>query len=279
MTRGAPAKAIAPPGTIAPGSHRGGESDEGDETPIAIAPAKMPRIGTISDRYQSYNLELLEVTGGEFWKPYAETPAERLPQEVPAPAEAQGDTPTEVEGSVFAYRPPIDLASVRLRMLAAALGPAYVRVSGTWANTTYLSDEEPAPAAPPEHFTGVLTPRQWRGVIEFAHAVDARVVTSFATCGGVRDASGAWSPEQARRLLDLTRSAGGSIAAAELMNEPTAAAMGGAPAGYDAAAYGRDYRVFRAFARQATPDMKILGPGSVGETDGSWGGAPTWQAC
>jgi hypothetical protein len=50
-----------------------------------------------------------------------------------------------------------------------------------------------------------------------------------------------------------------------------ACGMGGAPKGYDAAAYGRDFKAFRAFARQAVPDMVILGPGSVGETDGKWG--------
>ena len=45
------------------------------------------------------------------------------------------------------------------------------------------------------------------------------------------------------------------------MNEPNLAAMGGAPAGYDAAAYGRDFKRFHAFARAAAPDMLILGPG------------------
>jgi heparanase len=55
------------------------------------------------------------------------------------------------------------------------------------------------------------------------------------------------------------------------MNEPTFAVMGGAPEGYDAAAYGRDFKRFRTFAKQAAPDMLILGPGSVGETTGTWG--------
>jgi hypothetical protein len=49
------------------------------------------------------------------------------------------------------------------------------------------------------------------------------------------------------------------------MNEPTYAAMGGAPKGYDAAAYGRDIAVFRPFLKQASPDTIFLGPGSVGE--------------
>ena len=34
------------------------------------------------------------------------------------------------------------------------------------------------------------------------------------------------------------------------MNEPNLAAMGGAPAGYDAAAYGRDFKQFHSFVKQ-----------------------------
>ena len=107
--------------------------------------------------------------------------------------------------------------------------------------------------------------------MDFANAVDASIVTSFATSVGTRDATGGWTTVQARRLLDYTTSVGGRIAAAEYMNEPTLAAMGGAPAGYDAAAYGRDFKVFRAFVKRAAPDLVILGPGSVGETAGAGG--------
>src|SRR3954447_26927065 len=164
------------------------------------------------------------------------------------------------------YRPPIALGNARLRRLAAALGPAYVRVSGTWANTTYFSASEPPPAAPPAGFKGVLSRTQWQGVVDFARAVNAQIVASFATGAGTRDTAGVWTPEQATRLLDYTSAIGGRIAAAEFMNEPNLAVMGGAPAGYDAAAYGRDFKRFHAFARAAAPDMLILGPGSVGET-------------
>jgi hypothetical protein len=38
--------------------------------PMAIAPAKMPRIGTVDARFQSFNVEMVEVTGGRFWAPY-----------------------------------------------------------------------------------------------------------------------------------------------------------------------------------------------------------------
>jgi hypothetical protein len=83
---------------------------------------------------------------------------------------------------------------------------------------------------------------------------------------GNRDAAGIWTPDQARRLLDFTRMAGGNIAAAEFMNEPNLAAIGGLPAGYDPAAFGRDFRVFHEFAKQTVPEMMILGPGAINET-------------
>jgi heparanase 1 len=228
--------------------------------PIGVNPAKLPRAGTVDERFQSFNIEMVEVTGGRFWAPYKSAPTaapERPPARLSAPA---------IDPSLFRMRRPADLANPRLRKLAAALGPAYVRVSGTWANSTYFHDSDaPAPSAPPAGFGGILTRGQWRGVIDFAHAVNAEIVTSFAISPGVRDRNGVWTPDEARKFLEFTKRAGGSIAAAEFFNEPTFAAMGGAPKGYDAAAYARDFAAFVPFARKAAPDMVILGPGSVGE--------------
>ncbi|WP_245334884.1 hypothetical protein [Bradyrhizobium mercantei] len=205
--------------------------------------ATMPRVATIDPRFQSYNIEMVEVTGGRFWKPY-------------------GAGGAKVDR--FAARPPIDLHDGRLRKLAAALSPAYLRVSGTWANSTFFADSGTPPAAPPDGFKGVLTRQQWLDVIDFAHAVGSLIVTSFAISAGARDAAGRWNPDQARRLLTFTRSAGGQIAAAEFMNEPDLPAIGGAPDRYSAAAYGRDFAAFRAFMQATAPDVKILGPGTIG---------------
>jgi hypothetical protein len=152
-----------------------------------------------------------------------------------------------------------------LRRLAAALAPAYVRVSGTWANSTYFADSDDAPSAPPAGFKSVLTRQQWQNVVDFSRAVDARIVTSFAISPGNRDAAGVWNPDQAHRLLSYTSSLGGSIAAAEFMNEPDLAEMGGAPAGYDATAYGKDFAIFHAFMRRTTPETIILAPGTAGD--------------
>ncbi|MDB5579469.1 MAG: hypothetical protein JWR80_4645 [Bradyrhizobium sp.] len=219
-----------------------GSASPADEP--SLTPATMARIGTVDPRFQSYNIEMVEVTGGRFWKPYG-------------PNAAQGDS------GLYAYRPPIDLANPRLRKLAAALAPAYMRVSGTWANTTYFADTEQRPALPPAGFNEILTRAQWRGVVDFAAAAGAELVTSFAVSPGVHDAAGIWTPDQARRLLTFTRSIGGSIAAAEFINEPNLAANGSAA--YDAVAYGRDFKLFRSLVKKDFPETRILGPGTVGD--------------
>ena len=229
-----------------------------------LDPRLFPRIGEVDDRFQSYNVEMVEVIGGRFWKPYGGKADARADGH--APVERSSGVPVGMDPDIYQYRPPLDLDNRRLRTLAAALGPAYVRVSGTWANSVYFHDADtPAPQSPPDGFGGVLTRRQWNGVVAFAEAVDARIVTSFATSTGTRDAAGEWRPDQAQALLDFTHSAGGAIAATEFMNEPTFAEMGGAPAGYDAAAFGRDIAAFRSFIKRASPETIFLGPGSVGE--------------
>ncbi len=233
------------------------------ESAVSVNPASIPRIGTVEERFQSFNVEMLEVTGGRFWKPYKELKATSKTQ--PA-AQQSGPTPAGMNPDLYQYRPPINLGNPRLRKLAAALGPAYMRVSGTWANTTYFYNSDgPAPKTPPKGFNGVLTREQWKGVIDFSHAVNARIITSFATSPGTHDSAGVWTPDQARQFLSYTKSIGGSIAATEFMNEPNAAAMGGAPKGYDAADYGRDVTAFHRFLKQTAPDIMFLGPGSVGE--------------
>ena len=225
--------------------------------PSSIDPAKMPRVGTIDERFQSFNVEMVEVTGGRFWKPYSSTADTK---------NTSGNQPAGMSASLYEYRRPIDLYNPRLRKLAAALGPAYLRVSGTWANSTFFQNSDgPALENAPDGFKGVLTRQQWKGVIDFSNAVNAPIVTSFAISPGTRDASGAWTPTQAKQIIEFTRANNGTLAAAELMNEPTIPDMGGAPKGYDAVAYAKDLAAFRAFAKESAPKMLILGPGSVGE--------------
>lgn len=205
--------------------------------------AKLAKLGTVDARYQGYNVEMVEVTGGRFWAPYGGP-----------------------EGERYRQRPPIDLSDPKLIALAKGLGPSMMRVSGTWANNTYLEAEGEHLSAPPAGYVQVLTRDQWKAVVAFSKAVDASIVTSFAMSNGTRGADGVWTTEQAQRLLDLTREAGGSIYAAEFFNEsnmPSAAPE--TPKNYNAERYGAEFRIFRDWARKHAPEMKILGVGGVGE--------------
>ncbi|MEN3350354.1 MAG: hypothetical protein V7632_3989 [Bradyrhizobium sp.] len=214
---------------------------------LVLDVATMPHVATIDPRFQSYNIEMVEVTGGRFWKPYA-----------------AANGPPGSNGDRLAARAPIGLRDGRLRRLAAALSPAYLRVSGTWANSTFVSESDALPVVPPPGFSNFLTQRRWRSVIAFSNAVDAPIVTSFAISAGTRNKHGRWTSDQAKRLLAATLSARGHVAAAEFMNEPDLAAIGGAPDGYDAAAYARDFAKFRSFMQHTAPDVTILGPGTAG---------------
>src|SRR5258708_34308857 len=53
----------------------------------------------------------------------------------------------------YEYRPPIKLSNPRLRKLAAALGPPYLRVSGTWMNSTFFQDDDAAAMGLPRRAT------------------------------------------------------------------------------------------------------------------------------
>lgn len=241
-----------------------------DAQPVELTPSAMQKVGEVDERFQSYNVEMVEVTGGRFWAPYSPETFAALENPEAAAAAATPEeiaaTPSGMNPALYEMRSPIDLSNERLRKLAAALAPAYMRVSGTWANTTWFADSEPAPEQSPEGYSAILTHDMWRGVIDFSKAVDAGIVTSMPISPGTRDANGVWTPDQSRRWFQFTRENGGQIAAAEYFNEPNMAVMGGAPEGYDAEDFGRDFNIFREFVEQDSPDTLIHGPGSVGES-------------
>lgn len=223
----------------------------------AVDPGRLAAIGRVDARYQSYNVEMVEVTGGRFWAPYKTA----RDADSGGPSGGVNSTP-----AIFRQREPIDLGNPRLRALAKALAPAYVRVSGAWANSTYFHDSDaPPPAKPPAGYQGVLTRAQWAGVVAFSRATGAELVVSFPASAGTRSADLTWNPDQARRLMRLTRRLGGRIAAAEFVNEPNVGALVGLPASYTAVTFAADVVALRKLAAVEAPGMKIVGPGSTGE--------------
>jgi heparanase 1 len=213
----------------------------------------LKQTGKVDVRYQSYNIEMCEVIGGDFWIPY---------ELIDSVRKNSGKTGF----AALKWKiDPVNLYEKKLRTLAAALGPAYVRVSGTWANDIYFQNNNAPAGKAPAGFNNVLTRAQWKSVIDYCKAVDAKLVTSFAISAGMHDADGNYNTAQVKELIDYTKSIGGEIAAAEMFNEPTLSSHGNAPKGYDAQAYAKDFGVFSKFVKSYYPQMLVTGPGSVGE--------------
>lgn len=240
----------------------GGQALASPDDPAShLDPHALKSVARVDPRFQSYNIEMAEIVGGRFWAPYKDADARTSAEGSPRTGSLGFDA------TLFRQRPPADLSNARLRNLARALGPAYIRVSGSWANKTFFQDDDgPRLATPPKGFENVLTRRQWAGVLDFAKAVDGKITTSFAVSAGARDAAGNWSPAEARKLLRYTRKLGGTIHSAELINEPNLGATSGLPAGYDASNFARDIAAFRTFIANEAPEIRTVGPGSTGET-------------
>ncbi len=207
-----------------------------------LEPSNWAQVATVDAQFLSFNIEMAEVTGGEFWAPYDDPMRRRL-----------------------APRAPLDLRDQRLGRLAKALSPAMVRVSGTWANSTYIPElTERAPASPPAGFRQVLTQSRWRALTSLVNHSGNSLLLSFPASAGARDAQGQWSDSQARRLVALTRANRSRIKAVEFINEPNLVNLGALPNSYSATEYARDFRTFHAFARRELPEAIILGHSSSG---------------
>jgi hypothetical protein len=213
-------------------------------------------LGLIDDRFQSYNIEMASVIGGKFWKPYVDMKTQPKSHNEP-----------QSGAEVYQTLPPIDLYNSKLRTLANGLAPAYVRVSGSWATSTFFQDnDESKLEQPPKGFANVLTRGEWRGVIDFIKATNSKLIISFAGSTGVRDKNGVWTPIEANKLIRYTRRIGGKIYAAQLFNEPNILAGGyPMPNKYTAEDYSRDVNAFMIWAKNAMPATKIHGPGNTAE--------------
>jgi hypothetical protein len=163
-----------------------------------------------------------------------------------------------------------DFARRRLRLLAQALAPAYLRISGTAANATYYDMSAHPSSTPPAGYKLVLTRAEWDGVNQFAKTLGLKVVLGINAGPGPRSSSGTWQAANARKLLTYTVGQNDPLAAVEFGNEPNLFALSGMPAStYTATDYVRDLRVFNALRRSVVPGALLLGPGSFYNNAGS----------
>lgn len=228
---------------------------------IKLNPDALEVLREINPRMMSYNVEFAEVTGGTFWKAYT-------PGQIAGTEEFYVEPSSE--GIAAMYKDlmqvyaPIDLYNEKLRGLAKALGPAWVRVSGTWATKTYYDFDGTAGGKAPEGYLNVLTKEQWIGVLDFVKAIGAKLIVSVANCPGLHTAEEPWHPAEAEKLFSLSKEYGVPIHAAEFANEPNMMEDTGFPKGYTPAHYRRDQDLFFQWLRENYPDCICVGPSTTG---------------
>jgi heparanase len=206
------------------------------------------RIGTdrplheLDPRFVSVALDTSQVLGGRFWSRAARVDVGR------------GSDHVE----------PFDLARPRLRELARALAPAYLRIGGTEADHVYYSVTGDAPPEPPPGHELVLSAERWDALGDFARDVGFDLYFTVNAGPGPRGPDGAWQPDNAAGLLAYAAARKDPIAVLELGNELNAYwFIHGVRHQPDGARYAADIATFRELAQRYFPAAKIAGPANA----------------
>ena len=206
---------------------------------------------TVNPRMMSYNVEMTEVTGGTFWKAY--TPEQIAGTEKFPPIKGFHEM-----AGLMQWYDPIDTTNPRLIKLAKDLGPAWMRVSGTWATKTYYDFD--GKGLPESGWQNCMTKDQWVKIVKFADDIGAKILISVANCEGLHHADEPWNPSQAELIFNLSKELGHPIDAVEFTNEPNMMEITGFPAGYKAEHFRRDQDLFHKWVRENHPGTLIVGP-------------------
>ena len=131
---------------------------------IRLNPESNTKIRTVDERLMSYNIEMTEITGGTFWKAYT-------PEQIAGTEEFRFSgymTDFTAMADLMQVYPPINLYDEKLRRLAKALGPAWIRVSGSWATKTYYDFDGTTGGKAPDGYASVKS-LQAKAEINTAH--------------------------------------------------------------------------------------------------------------
>ena len=226
---------------------------------VKLQAAGLPALRQMDERLVSYNVEMTEVTGGTFWKAYTDAQVDGT-EEFPLIKDWLREM-----GKLQQWYDPIDTTNPRLIKLAKDLGPAWVRVSGTWANKTYYDFDGHTGGKVPEGFQNLLTKEQWLNLLDFVKAIDGKLLVSVANCPGIHNADEPFPFEQAELLFKTSKEYGVPISAAEFTNEPNMMEISGLPKGYTAADHARDHDLFGAWLKENYPECLFVGPCTCGD--------------
>jgi heparanase 1 len=193
----------------------------------------------IDERYLSVAVDTAMLVGGTFWDPNGGTGT-------------TGDYPV----------PPYDFTRPRLRALAGALAPAYLRLGGTDADRTHVDLSATPATTPPAGYKWVLTKAEWDGAVSFARALDFPILFTMNAGAGPRAGGLAWQPGDVEPLVQLAASRGDPVAVWELGNEvnayPIVDGLTVTPQ-----QYGADLAAARAMLDRDLPGAKLAGPASA----------------
>lgn len=196
--------------------------------------------GEVDERFLSVALDTSQLLGGRWW--------DHAGRDV---SFGRGDE----------HARPFDFERPRLRALAAALAPAYLRIGGTEADTVYYDMGATGPRPAPKPFELVLTRDRWDAVNAFAKSAGLDLIFTVNAGPGPRAADGRWSSENADSLLEYTRAAGYHVPVWELGNEVDAYWVTQGPWNQvSAREYAGDLARFRGRVRAAMPGAKVAGP-------------------
>ena len=226
---------------------------------ISIDTAKLTEVRQRNNLQQSYNIEMTELMGGTFWKPY--TPEQVAgTEEFPTLLSYDELIAANSYGALMTKMDPINLYEPRIRTCAKALGTVIIRYSGSWATCAYYDFDGHTNGNVPDGFATVLTAEQWRGALDFAKAAGAKILVSLANCYGVhRDGKYEWTPDQAKLLWDFTEAYGMKIDYAEFMNQPDVSADSMLPEGYTMQDFCRDHDLFAKWLKENHPETTLVG--------------------
>ena len=191
----------------------------------------------VDPRYLSYSIDISVLAGGLWW---------------------EGSRDSK-RGLGTLKVPPLKLDLRKLDRLAAALGPAYLRVGGSEADKIhYFSapDSEQDPL--------VLTQSQWDGLHDFVQRNQLRLIFTCKYGLFRREHHGSWEGSELESLLAYSRERGYQIDIFELGNELNAYwAFHGILSQPGARNLANDYDTFASFVRDYYPQARISGPGSA----------------
>lgn len=157
----------------------------------------------------------------------------------------------------------LDILDPRLLRFARPLAPAMLRIGGTEADRVGYRIKKRWAATLVASHEFLLHKGLWKSVNLFARKAGFDILFVIGAGPGNRDEKGAWSSENARKLIAHAAKKGLPITAWELGNEVNGYPfVHGLRNRVSGSRYAKDFAVFSRLVRELDPGARAVGPGS-----------------